>query len=234
MFVNVIAPSLLLHTHRIFDRPVREACSVTQVFEVVDIAEELVLKLRIVDDRDGTVLVQCASVALQPGGKVSQVRGNLFNHHAPEKKLCETNDAWFPQQRSWHWFICHLRKKSVAIKVWSWWNCLKKMGKWLDISCSKYQQIFSAVLSLMIAKALAFSPPCDLDDRQDHSTWNQIIKFNSNYRRAEFKKSVCEIQKQTNISAYLFSSIDTNTLRLSSLHNIMQNWLWPSNQHVSK
>ena len=57
----------LWHTHRVFDRPVWESDVVTQVLEVVDVAEELVLQLWVADDGDGAVLVQRPRVALQAG-----------------------------------------------------------------------------------------------------------------------------------------------------------------------
>ena len=75
----------LQHTHRVLDRPVRESDGVTQMLEVVDVAEQLILQLGVVDHRDGAVLVQRPCVALQAGWKVRQVRRDPFNHHAPER-----------------------------------------------------------------------------------------------------------------------------------------------------
>ena len=43
-------------THRIFDGPVGVSGGITQVLEVVDVAEELIVKLRIGDNWHGTVL----------------------------------------------------------------------------------------------------------------------------------------------------------------------------------
>ena len=48
---------LLLGTHRFSDGPVGELLQVAEMSEVVDVAEELVLQLRILDHRHGTVLV---------------------------------------------------------------------------------------------------------------------------------------------------------------------------------
>ena len=68
-------------THWLPDGPVREALGITEVPEVVDVAEELVLQLGVLDNRHGTVLVGGPRVALQPWGEVSDVGGNLLYHH---------------------------------------------------------------------------------------------------------------------------------------------------------
>ena len=49
---------LVIHTttHRFLDGPVRIESCVTEVAEVVDVTEELILKLRVLDDCHGTVL----------------------------------------------------------------------------------------------------------------------------------------------------------------------------------
>lgn len=57
---------------------------VTQMSEVVDITEELIVQLWEVDHRDGAVLVERPCVALQPGAEVSHVSSYLFNHQPPK------------------------------------------------------------------------------------------------------------------------------------------------------
>ena len=52
--------------------------------QVVDAAEQLMLQLRVVYERDGAVLVQGSRVALEARAEVGQVGGDLFNHHSPE------------------------------------------------------------------------------------------------------------------------------------------------------
>lgn len=74
-------------TYSVSNRPVREAGGVTQMSEVVDVAEELVVQLREADHRDGAVLVEGPGVALQPGAEVSNVSCYLLNHHAPETEF---------------------------------------------------------------------------------------------------------------------------------------------------
>ncbi len=44
-------------TYRVFDWPVRELLGVTEMSEVVDVAKELVLQLRVPNHRNGAVLV---------------------------------------------------------------------------------------------------------------------------------------------------------------------------------
>ena len=73
-------------TYSISNGPVREACGVTQMSEVVDVAEELIVQLREADHGDWAVLVKGPCVALQPGAKVSYMGCYLLNHHAPETK----------------------------------------------------------------------------------------------------------------------------------------------------
>lgn len=58
--------------------------------EVVDVAEELVVQLREADHGDGAVLVEGPRVALQPGAEVSDVGGNLLDHHPPETEDSNT------------------------------------------------------------------------------------------------------------------------------------------------
>ena len=70
-----------LNAYRLFNGPVREACGITEMPQVVDVAEELVLELRVVDDWDGAVLIQGTGVAVQPRTEVCQVRRDLLNHH---------------------------------------------------------------------------------------------------------------------------------------------------------
>lgn len=83
-------------TYGISDRPVREAGAVTQMSEVVDVAEELIVQLREANDWDGTVLVKGTRVALQPGAKVSNMGRYLLYHHPPEtefkKKLLKLSE----------------------------------------------------------------------------------------------------------------------------------------------
>lgn len=52
-------------SYGLLDWPVREPLRVAQVSQVEDATEQFVFELREVDDGDGTVLVQCTSVALQ-------------------------------------------------------------------------------------------------------------------------------------------------------------------------
>lgn len=59
---------------------------VTEMSEVVDVAEELVVQLGEADDWDGAVLVEGARVALQPGAEVGNMGGDLLDHHAPERQ----------------------------------------------------------------------------------------------------------------------------------------------------
>lgn len=54
---------ILLVTYWFTDRPVRELGGVTEMFEIVDIDKEFLLELWVVDDGDGTVLVEGAIVA---------------------------------------------------------------------------------------------------------------------------------------------------------------------------
>jgi len=58
------------------------------VFQVVDVAEELVLQLGVVDHRDGAVLVQGARVRHQARCEVHQVRRYLLYHHPPGSHTC--------------------------------------------------------------------------------------------------------------------------------------------------
>lgn len=51
--------------------------------EVIDVAEELVIQLREANHRDGAVLIQSSSVALQTRREVCQVSGDLLDHHTP-------------------------------------------------------------------------------------------------------------------------------------------------------
>lgn len=74
-------------TYSISNWPVGEAGGVTQMSEVVDVAEELVVQLREADHGDRAVLVEGPCVALQPGAEVSYMSCNLLNHHAPETEL---------------------------------------------------------------------------------------------------------------------------------------------------
>lgn len=74
-------------TYSISNGPVGEAGGVTQMSEVVDVAEELIVQLREADHRDGAVLVQGPRVALQPGAEVSYVCSYLLNHHPPETEF---------------------------------------------------------------------------------------------------------------------------------------------------
>lgn len=71
-------------TYRVFNGPIREMTDVTQMSEVVDVAEELIVQLWEVDHRNGAVLVECPCVALQPGAEVSNVSSYLFNHQPPK------------------------------------------------------------------------------------------------------------------------------------------------------
>ena len=68
-------------THWFPDGPVRELLGVTEVPEVIDVAEELVLQLGVLDHGHGAVLVGGPRVALQPWGEVGNVGGNLLDHH---------------------------------------------------------------------------------------------------------------------------------------------------------
>lgn len=62
--------------------PVGEADGVTEMSEVVDVAEEFVVQLREADHWDGAVLVESPCVALKPGAEVSHVSCYLLNHHS--------------------------------------------------------------------------------------------------------------------------------------------------------
>lgn len=70
-------------TYRVFNGPVREMTDITQMSEVVDVAEQLIVQLWEVDHRNGAVLVERPCVALQPGAEVSNVSSYLFNHEPP-------------------------------------------------------------------------------------------------------------------------------------------------------
>ena len=52
------------HTYRLLDGPVRELLSVTEMSEVEDITEELILKLRVLYHWHGTVLCTCVSMLI--------------------------------------------------------------------------------------------------------------------------------------------------------------------------
>ena len=57
MFLQAVLPNNVeLLSYRFPDRPVREALGVAQVSQVVDVAEQFVLQLRVVHHRHGTVL----------------------------------------------------------------------------------------------------------------------------------------------------------------------------------
>lgn len=71
-------------TYRVFNGPVREKTDITQMSEVVDVAEQLIVQLWEVDHRNGAVLVERPCVALQPGAKISNVSSYLFNHEPPK------------------------------------------------------------------------------------------------------------------------------------------------------
>ena len=72
------------NTYSIPNGPVGEASGVTQMSEVVDVAEELIVQLREADYRNGAVLVKGSSVALQPGAEVCNMSCYLLYHHPPE------------------------------------------------------------------------------------------------------------------------------------------------------
>lgn len=74
----------LNETYRVFNGPVREKTDITQMSEVVDVAEQLIVQLWEVDHRNGAVLVERPCVALQPGAKISNVSSYLFNHKPPK------------------------------------------------------------------------------------------------------------------------------------------------------
>lgn len=69
--------------YRVSYGPVGEACGVTQVPQVIDAAEELVVQLREADHRNGTVLIESARVTLQTRTEVCQMSGDLLDHHTP-------------------------------------------------------------------------------------------------------------------------------------------------------
>lgn len=69
--------------YRVSDWPVGEVGGVTEVSEVVDVTEELVVQLGEADDGDGAVLVQRPRIALQPWAEVCQVGGDLLDHQTP-------------------------------------------------------------------------------------------------------------------------------------------------------
>lgn len=100
-------------THRISDGPVGEACGVTEVSEVVDVAEELTVQLGEADDRDRAVLVESPGVALQPRAEVRNVRRNFLNHHPPGTQSSKNNKVrhFFPLN-------CALKKKHTQKKFY--------------------------------------------------------------------------------------------------------------------
>lgn len=51
--------------------------------QVIDVAEQFVFERRIDDDRNRTVLVERARVALQTRREVGNVRYDFLNHHPP-------------------------------------------------------------------------------------------------------------------------------------------------------
>lgn len=69
--------------YRVFDRPIWKLCRVTEVTQVIDVAEQFVFERRIDDDRNRTVLVERARVALQTRREVGNVRYDFLNHHPP-------------------------------------------------------------------------------------------------------------------------------------------------------
>lgn len=74
---------LCVLTDRVPYRPVREAVGVTEVTEVVDVAKQLIFQLRKDNYRNGAVLIQSTSVALEPRSEISQVSSDLLDHHTP-------------------------------------------------------------------------------------------------------------------------------------------------------
>lgn len=75
-------PKALL-TYWIFNWPVWKPECIAKVFEVINIAEQLVFQLRIVDNWDRTVLVECSCVALKTRGEVGKMSSNLLYHETP-------------------------------------------------------------------------------------------------------------------------------------------------------
>ena len=85
--ISLITNTLLLtkygeQTNRVFDGPVWECCSITEMFEVVDVTEEFAVQLRICDVRYWAVLILGSRVADQAWGEVGQVRRDFFDHVA--------------------------------------------------------------------------------------------------------------------------------------------------------
>lgn len=90
-------------TYRLLDGPVWEPGGVTQMPEVVNVTEELVLQLWIVDDGDGAVLVESPRVGLETRAKVSQVGGQLLYHHTSENRKSDIQTILLGGN-------CHLKK----------------------------------------------------------------------------------------------------------------------------
>lgn len=86
---------LCVLAYRVPYRPVREAVGVTEVTEVVDVAEQLIFQLRKDNNRNGAVLIQSTSVALEPRSEISQVSSDLLYHHTP---LCA--QTYIPRLRT--------------------------------------------------------------------------------------------------------------------------------------
>lgn len=75
-------PKALL-TYWIFNWPVWKSERIAKVFEVINIAEQLIFQLWIVDNWDRAVLVECSCIALKTRGEVSKMSSNLLYHETP-------------------------------------------------------------------------------------------------------------------------------------------------------
>lgn len=67
-------------TYWIFNRPVWKSECITKMLEVINVTEQLIFQLGIVDNWDGTVLVEGSCIALKTRGEVSKMSSNLLYH----------------------------------------------------------------------------------------------------------------------------------------------------------
>lgn len=76
-------PKILL-TYWIFNWPLWKSECIAKMLEVINVTEQLIFQLGVVDNRDGTVLVESSCIALKTRGEVSKMSSNLLYHQTPK------------------------------------------------------------------------------------------------------------------------------------------------------